>query len=206
MKVDVVNLESKIIGELELDDSIFSIEPRSDILARVVEWQLAKRRSGNHQVKEEADVSGSGKKIHKQKGTGSARQGSRRAPHVRGGAIIFGPHVRDHGFSLNKKVRRLGLKMALAEKLAKGNLVVYEHLIMSSPKTKDILVNFHNIIGEKVLFIDGDVVNHNFRKSIDNLRYFDVLPQLGANVYDILRKDKLILTTEAVRALEARLK
>jgi large subunit ribosomal protein L4 len=205
MKINILNLDNVVVSELDLDDGIFGLEPRSDILARVVRWQLARRRSGNHQVKEEAEVSGSGKKIYKQKGTGSARQGSRRGPHFRKGAVIFGPHVRDHSFSLNKKVRRLGLKMALADKLASTNLYVYEDLTLTRANTKDVLNHFESIHMQKVLFIDEEIQD-NFRKSIQNIHNFDVLNCMGANVYDILRKDKLILTKSAVKALEVRLK
>lgn len=205
MKVNVVNLKNEVISEIELNDAIFSLDPRADILARVTRWQLAKRRSGNHAVKEIGDVRGSGKKIYKQKGTGGARHGSKRGAQFRGGGIIFGPQVRDHGFSIPKKVRRLGLCMALSTKAKNGKLFVVDGFELPSLKTKDVKDIFDKFYDGRILLIDSDASREHLLRGIANLHKIDVLPQIGANVYDILKKDCLILSVDAVNALQARL-
>jgi len=206
MKVAVKNLENKDVGEIELAEDIFAAPVRRDILARVVNWQLAKRRAGTHKTKGISDIQGTTKKPWKQKGTGRARQGSLRSPQFRGGAVIFGPVVRDHGFSLQKKVRRIGLKSALSAKQAEGKLVVIDAAAVKAPKTKELALRFKKLGWESVLIIDGPAVDESFARAARNIPKVDVLPQQGANVYDILRRDTLVLTRAAVEHLEARLK
>ncbi len=206
MKVSILNKQNKAAGELELDDQVFGLDPRSDILSRVVTWQLAKRQAGTHQAKERGEVSGTTKKMYRQKGTGGARHGSKRGAQFVGGGIIFGPVARSHAYSLPKKVRQLGLKMALSAKLKQGDLIVVDDLSLSKAKTKDALKRFSDLKGATALLIDGEKVNDNMRNAVANLEVFDILPQIGANVYDILRKDKLIMTVDAIKTIEARLK
>lgn len=207
MKLEVVNLQNKKVGDIELSSSIFKQPIRVDILSRVVEWQLAKRRSGAHKTKEIAEISGTTKKMYRQKGTGGARHGSKRAPQFRGGAVIFGPVVRSHEYSLPKKVRQLGLKTVLSSKLESGDIIVVDSFEINKPKTKDLKAILANFGTENILLIDVDTAGlTNTALAAGNVMGFDVLPQIGANVYDILRKEKLILTIEAVKALEARLK
>jgi large subunit ribosomal protein L4 len=207
MKLEVVNLQNKKVGDIELPSSIFKQPIRVDILSRVVEWQLAKRRSGAHKTKEIAEISGTTKKMYRQKGTGGARHGSKRAPQFRGGAVIFGPVVRSHAYSLPKKVRQLGLKSVLSSKLESGDIIVVDSFEINKPKTKDLKAILANFGTENILLIDVDTARlTNTALAAGNVIGFDVLPQIGANVYDILRKEKLILTIEAVKALEARLK
>lgn len=206
MKTQVYDLGGKACSEIELSDAIFGIEARGDILARVVRWQLAKRRAGTHAAKVRSDVRGSTKKIVKQKGSGGARHGSKRGAQFRGGGVIFGPTPRDHSFDLPKKVRKLGLRMALAEKFALGKLRIVQDFALEDNKTKTALGVIQGLDTRKVLFIDGSVVHQNMARATSNIVGFDVLPQVGANVYDIVRKDQLVLTVEAVQALEERLK
>jgi large subunit ribosomal protein L4 len=205
MKLKVHNLDNKEVGDIDLADEVFGVPVRGDILARVVNWQLAKRRAGTHKTKGISDISGTTKKPYKQKGTGRARQGSLRSPQFRGGAVIFGPVVRSHEFGLQKKVRRLGLKTALSAKQAEGKLVVIDAASMAEPKTKALRAQFATLGWESVLIIDG-AVDAGFAKAARNLPKVDVLPSVGANVYDILRRDTLVLTRAAVEQLEARLK
>ena len=206
MKINVVTLENKAAGELDLADAIFGLEPRKDILHRVVEWQRAKRRAGTHNTKTRAEVSGTGKKPFKQKGTGNARQGTLRAPQHEGGGRAHGPVVRSHEYSLPKKVRALGLKHALSAKQAEGKLFVVDALALKAAKTKTVAKNFEAMGLVKPLFISGAEVDAMFAKAINNLIGHDALPVQGANVYDILRHKELVLSKEAVAALEARLK
>ena len=205
MKLKVHNLDNKEVGDIDLADEVFGLPVRSDILARVVNWQLAKRRAGTHKTKGISDISGTTKKPYKQKGTGRARQGSLRSPQFRGGAVIFGPVVRSHEFGLQKKVRKLGLKTALSAKQAEGKLVVIDAASVAEAKTKALRTQFATLGWESVLIIDG-AVDEGFAKAARNLPKVDVLPQQGANVYDILRRDTLVLTRQAVEQLEARLK
>lgn len=206
MKLDVINLDNKKAGSVELADDVFGLEVRGDILHRVVTWQLAKRRAGTHKTKGISEISGTTRKPWRQKGTGRARQGSMRATQFRGGATVFGPVVRDHGFKLPKKVRRLALKTALSAKAKDGKLVVLDSTAVDSPKTKDLVKRLEALGWNSVLVVDGAEVNDNFRRAASNIPNVDVLPSQGANVYDILRRETLVLTKEAVQALEERLK
>jgi large subunit ribosomal protein L4 len=206
MKLTVRNLDNQEVGDVELADEVFALPIRRDILARVVNWQLAKRRSGTHKTKGVSEIRGTTKKPYKQKGTGRARQGSLRSPQFRGGARIFGPVVRSHEFSLQKKIRRLGLKTALSAKQGEGKLVVIDAARVGEAKTKVLRARFAALGWESVLIIDGPAVDEGFARAARNLPRVDVLPQQGANVYDILRRDTLVLTREAVQHLEARLK
>jgi large subunit ribosomal protein L4 len=206
MKAPVRNLDNEEVGDIELADGIFGLPIRRDILARVINWQLAKRRAGTHKTKGISEIRGTTKKPYKQKGTGRARQGSLRSPQFRGGARIFGPVVRSHEFSLQKKVRRLGLKTALSAKQGEGKLVVIDAARVSEAKTKALRARFEALGWDSVLIIDGPAVDEGFARAARNLPKVDVLPQQGANVYDILRRDTLVLTRAAIEHLEARLK
>jgi large subunit ribosomal protein L4 len=206
MKLAITDLDNKEVGSIDLADDVFGLPIRRDILARVVHWQLAKRRAGTHATKGVSDVQGTTKKPWRQKGTGRARQGSLRSPQFRGGGIIFGPVVRSHEFDLQKKVRRLGLKTALSAKQAEGKLVVLDAAKLTAAKTKALAKQLDKLGWSSVLIIDGPTVDENFARAARNLPGVDVLPQQGANVYDILRRDTLVLTRDAVQHLEARLK
>ena len=206
MQHQIISLENQPVGNIELAESVFGLPVRRDILARMVNWQLAKRRAGTHKTKGISDISGTTAKPYKQKGTGRARQGSRRSPQFRGGATIFGPVVRSHEFGLQKKVRKLGLKTALSAKQADGKLVVIDTATVKEPKTKALRQRFEQLGWGSVLIIDGAAVDAGFAKAARNLPLVDLLPSVGANVYDILRRDTLVLTRAAVEQLEARLK
>ena len=206
MRLTVQTLHNEEVGDIELADAVFGLPVRQDILARVVNWQLAKRRAGTHKTKGISEIQGTTRKPYKQKGTGRARQGSLRSPQYRGGARIFGPVVRSHAFDLQKKVRRLGLKTALSAKQSEGKLVVIDAARIDDPKTKALRTRLETLGWDSVLIIDGPTVDQALARAARNLPRVDVLPQQGANVYDILRRDKLVLTREAVRHLEARLK
>jgi len=206
MKLSVTSLDNEGAGEIELADEIFALPVRRDILARMVNYQLAKRRAGTYKTKQIGDVQGTTKKPWKQKGTGRARQGSLRSPQFRGGGVIFGPVVRDHAHSLQKKVRRLALKTALSAKQAEGKLVVLDAARAGEGRTKALAAQFRKLGWSSVLIIDGPELDANFARAARNLPKVDVLPQQGANVYDILRRDTLVLTRSAVEHLEARLK
>lgn len=206
MKCDIVNLDNQSVGSIELADSVFGAEVRADILSRVVNWQLANRRAGTHKTKTIAEVSGTTKKPYKQKGTGNARQGSLRATQFRGGGISFGPVVRSHAQDLPKKIRRLGMRCALSAKAQNGKLIVVDELKLSEVKTKELLAKMNKMGLESALFVGGAELDNNFNLAARNIVNVDVLPQQGANVYDILRRDTLVLTKEAAENLEARLK
>ena len=205
MKVEVKNLSNQAAGKIELHDGVFGVEPRRDILARVVNWQLAKRRAGTHKTRTVSEISGTTAKPFRQKGSGKARQGSLRSVQFRGGAVAHGPVVRSHAHGLPKKVRSLGLKSALSAKQAAGQLVILD-TAGASGKTKDLKKALEGFGWGSALVIDGAEVNEPFARAARNIPMFDVLPSQGANVYDILRRDMLVLTTEAVQQLEARLK
>lgn len=204
MKQDILSLDNKTVGSIELNESIFGLEVRADILQRVVRWQLARLQSGNHKTKGRSEVALTGKKPFKQKGGGRARQGSLKGPQFRKGGVAFGPVVRDHSHELTKKFRALGLKTALSAKAKEGNLVILDEAKLSAPKTKDLISKL-NVCGlNNCLFIDGKEVDVNFALATRNIINVDVLPVVGANVYDIIRKNKLVLTKDAVACLEER--
>ncbi|MFO1127023.1 MAG: 50S ribosomal protein L4 [Rhodospirillales bacterium] len=205
MERDVINLASETVGTVDLDDAIFGVAVRPDILARTVNWQLAKRRAGTHKTKLRGEVARSGKKPYKQKGTGRARQGSTKGPHMRGGGIVFGPLPRDHAIDLPKKVRRLALKCALSAKLAEGSLIVLDKAELEEPKTKVLAACVEKLGWQKVLIIDGAAIETNFARAAKNLMGFDVLPTAGANVYDILRHGTVVVTRAGVEKLKERL-
>ncbi len=206
MKYEIRNFDNKMIGEIQLNKEIFSAPLRQDILARMVHWQLAKRRAGTHSTKGISQISGTTKKPWRQKGTGRARQGSLRSPQFRGGAVIFGPHPRDHGYKLPKKIRQLALKTALSSKVASGELLIVEDLNAGTTKTKELVKKFQGLGLRSALIIDGAEVNKDFARTAANLPGVDVLPQQGINVYDILRHEHLVLTKAALENLESRLK
>lgn len=205
MQWDVVNLESETVGTVELPDSVFGLEARPDILARAVNWQLAKRRAGTHSTKTRGEVARTSKKPYRQKGTGRARQGSTKGPHMRGGGIVFGPRPRDHAIDLPKKVRKLALRTALSVKRATGELVVLDKAEIGEPKTKLLASRLTKLGWSKPLVIDAERPEANFARAARNLTGLDVLPSIGANVYDILRHETLVLTRSAVDSLAERL-
>lgn len=203
MKFDIFDIDAKAAGSAELPDEIFGIAPRADVIARVIHWQLAKRRSGNHKVKGMGEVSGTTRKPFKQKGTGNARQGSLRAPQFRTGGAVHGPVVRDHGYSLNKKVRRLGLLSALSQKAAEGKLIVLD-AVGAIEKTKDVAAKVKNFGWSSALIVDASV-NEIFLRASRNVEGVDILPVVGANVYDIVRHDVLVITKAGIDGLKERL-
>ncbi|MFD2172781.1 50S ribosomal protein L4 [Rhodobacter lacus] len=206
MKLDVIKLDGAKAGSIELDEALFGLEPRADILHRVVRWQRAKAQAGTHSVLGKSDVSYSTKKIYRQKGTGGARHGSKKAPIFRHGGVYKGPTPRSHAHDLTKKFRALGLRHALSAKAKAGNIVVIEAADMAEAKTSMLAKAAKELGWKKVLVIDGAAVNENFALAARNIEGIDVLPSMGANVYDILKRDTLVLTKAGVEALEARLK
>jgi large subunit ribosomal protein L4 len=205
MKVQVKNLDASAAGDIELNDEIFGLDPRADILHRVVTWQLEKRRGTARPTRERADVARSGKKLGRQKGGGTARHGDRRAPVFIGGGKAHGARLRDFNPSLNKKVRALGLKMALSAKAKDGSLIVLNALDVAEGKTKALAGQLKGLgFGNKALVIDGDALNVSFAHASGNLRGINLMPAVGANVYDILNHDTLVLTRAAIEKLEAR--
>ncbi|MDP2084341.1 MAG: 50S ribosomal protein L4 [Gemmobacter sp.] len=205
MKLDVIRLDGGKAGEIDLDEALFGLEPRADILHRVVRWQRAKAQAGTHSTLGKSDVSYSTKKIYRQKGTGGARHGSRKAPIFRKGGVYKGPQPRSHAHDLTKKFRALGLRHALSAKAKAGELVVLESADIAEAKTGVLAKAAANLGWKRVLIIDADV-NANFAMAARNIEGIDVLPGIGANVYDILKRDTLVLTKAGVAALEARLK
>lgn len=205
MQLDIINFDGKKVGSVELADSIFGIEPRADILHRVVTWQRAKSRAGTHAVKTVSDVQGSGKKAFKQKKTGNARQGERYNVHMRGGGVVHGPVVRDHSIDPPKKVRSLGLKMALSSKAKDGSLVIIDSEKLESAKTNAFAKQLKKLDIASALFVGATELDENFKKSAANIANIDVLPTIGLNVLDVLKHEKLVLTADAVKAVEARL-
>ena len=206
MKLDVITLDGGSAGSVELAGDIFELEPRADILHRVFRWQRARAQAGTHKVKTRSETSYSTKKIYRQKGTGGARHGDRNAPIFRKGGIYKGPTPRSHAHDLPKKFRKLGLKHALSAKVADGSLVVLEDAALAEPKTKALAKAVKDLGCKRALVIDGAEVNENFARAAANIEGLDVLPSQGANVYDILKRDTLVLTKAGVEALEARLK
>ncbi|MBO4683365.1 MAG: 50S ribosomal protein L4 [Alphaproteobacteria bacterium] len=205
MQVNIINFDGKAVGKIDLQDSIFGLDARADILHRVVTWQRAKSRAGTHAVKTVSDVAGSGKKAFKQKKTGNARQGERYNVHMRGGGVVHGPVVRDHSIDLPKKIRALGLKMALSSKAKEESLVVVDSEKLTAAKTATLAKQLKKLNLDSALFVGADVIDENFKKSVANINNVDVLPTVGLNVLDVLKHDKLVLTADAVKAIEARL-
>ena len=205
MKADAIKLDGKKAGSVDLDDAIFGLEPRADILHRVVRWQRNKAQAGTHKVKTRSETSYSSKKIYRQKGTGGARHGDRNAPIFRGGGIYKGPTPRSHAHDLPKKFRKLGLRHALSAKAKAGELVVLD-TAESKGKTAELAKQVSKLGWKRALVIDGAEVSEDFARAAQNIAGLDVLPSQGANVYDILRRDTLVLTKAGVEALEARLK
>jgi large subunit ribosomal protein L4 len=206
MKANIINFDGKAAGSIELSDAIFGLEPRADILHRVVVWQRANARAGTHLVKTVSDVEGSSKKAFKQKKTGNARQGERKNVHMRGGGVVHGPVLRDHNIDLPKKVRALGLKMALSSKAKDGSLIVIETEKLPAAKTGAVAKQIAKLGIKSALFVGASALDANFKKSIANIAHIDALPTIGLNVLDILKHDKLVLTADAVKAVEERLK
>ena len=205
MKLDVIKLDGGKAGSVDLDEALFGLDPRADILHRYVRWQRNKAQAGTHKVKTRRETSYSTKKIYRQKGTGGARHGDRNAPIFRGGGIYKGPVVRSHGHDLPKKFRKLGLKHALSAKAKAGELVVIEDAAAEG-KTAALAKQVKNLGWKRALVIDGAEANAEFKKAAANIEGLDILPTMGANVYDILKRDTLVITKAGVEALEARLK
>jgi large subunit ribosomal protein L4 len=204
VKTKVLNLDAKATGEIELNDSIYGLEPRQDLIQRVVVWQLAKRRAGTHKVLTRGEINRTKKKLYKQKGTGQARHGARSAPLFVGGAKAMGPVQHSHEFDLPKKVKALGLRHALSTKAKEGSIVVLDEAKVDAVKTKALAKRFGKLGVESVLIVDGEF-DKNFQLSARNLSHVALLPASGLNVYDILKRDKLVLTTAAVKLIEERL-
>jgi large subunit ribosomal protein L4 len=204
VKIDVTSLEGKRAGSIELNEAIFGLEPRPDILARMVRYQLAKRRAGTHKTKDRSEIARTGKKLYRQKGTGNARHGSARVPQFRGGGRAFGPVVRSHAHDLPKKVRALALKHALSAKAKDGGIIVWANDDIKDSKTKALKANFAKLGLTDALIVDGAELKENFSQAARSISKIDVLPVNGINVYDILRREKLVLTKAAIDALEAR--
>ncbi|MCF3595540.1 50S ribosomal protein L4 [Rhodobacteraceae bacterium LMO-12] len=205
MKLDVIKLDGNKAGSVELDEALFGLEPRADILHRVVRWQRNNAQAGTHKVKTRSEVKYSTKKIYRQKGTGGARHGARSAPIFRGGGVYKGPVVRSHGHDLPKKFRKLGLMHALSAKFKAGELVIIENA-ESEGKTSALAKQVKNLGWKRALIIDGAEVNEGFLQAARNIEGLDILPSMGANVYDILKRDTLVITKAGIEALEARLK
>ena len=206
MKIDISTFDGGSAGSVELNEAIFGLEPRPDLLQRCVRWQLAKRQAGTHAVKNRSAIDRTTKKIYKQKGTGNARHGAASAPQFRGGGRAFGPQVRSHAHDLPKKVRALALKHALSAKAKDGGLIVIDNAQIKDAKTKALVGHFSGLGLTNALIIDGAEVHAGFATAARNIPNIDVLPIQGINVYDILRRQKLVLTKAAVDALEARFK
>jgi large subunit ribosomal protein L4 len=206
MKFDVISLDGALVGSIDLDEVLFGFDPRVDILHRVVRWQRAKSQAGTHSTLTRAEVSYSTKKIYRQKGTGGARHGSKKAPIFRHGGVVKGPTPRSHAHDLPKKFRALGLRHALSAKAKAGELVIVDSLALSEAKTAILAKTAKERGWKRVLIIDGAVVDANFALAARNIEGIDVLPTIGANVYDILKRDTLVITKAGVEALEARLK
>jgi len=206
MKLDVIKLDGDKAGSVDLDEALFGLEPRADILHRVVRWQRAKAQAGTHSTLTRAEVSYSTKKIYRQKGTGGARHGSRKAPIFRKGGVVKGPQPRSHAHDLPKKVRALGLRHALSAKFKAGDLVIIDNLAMTEAKTAILARHATERGWKRVLIIDGVSVDEGFAMAARNIEGIDVLPTMGANVYDILKRDTLVITKAGLEALEARLK
>ncbi|MEM9584056.1 MAG: 50S ribosomal protein L4 [Pseudomonadota bacterium] len=205
MKADAIKLDGKKAGSVELSDAIFGLEPRADILHRVVRWQRNNAQAGTHKVKTRSEVSYSTKKIYRQKGTGGARHGARSAPIFRGGGVYKGPTPRSHGHDLPKKVRKLGLMHALSAKANAGELVILDNTDVKDVKTKALAAQVKELGWKRALVIDGAEVNADFAKAARNIAGLDILPTMGANVFDILKRDTLVITKAGLEALEARL-
>ena len=206
MKIEVNSLDNKKIKDIDLDKQIFGLELKEEIIYRMVRYQLAKRRSGNHKTKGISEISGTTKKPFKQKGTGNARQGSKRSPQMRGGAVIFGPQVRSHAHKLPKKIKKLALKMAISKKIKDGKFKIINELKMSKPKTNLFRSKLTGLKLDSVLFIDGKDIDNNFLLASKNVPKIDILPVAGINVYDILKRDYLVLSENAVNSIKERFK
>lgn len=206
MKAELLNLEKKVVGEIILSNDVFCLEARVDIIKRVIDWQRAKAMSGTHQVKTVGEVSGSNKKPFKQKGTGNARQGNKRAVQLRGGGIAHGPVTRSHTTKLQKKVRKLGLKHALSAKLSEGGLYIIDSVKMSAPKTAELVRLLLNFGSGKCFVIDGQVVDQNLKLSANSISNTNVVPAVGANVYDVINSDYVLISRDGLSLLEKRLK
>ena len=206
MKIEVNSLDNKKIKDIDLDKQIFGLELKEEIIYRMVRYQLAKRRSGNHKTKGISEISGTTKKPFKQKGTGNARQGSKRSPQMRGGAVIFGPQVRSHAHKLPKQIKKLALKMAISKKVKDGKFRIINELKMSKPKTNLFRSKLAGLKLDSVLFIDGKDIDNNFLLASKNVPKIDILPIEGINVYDILKRDYLVLSENAVNGIIERFK
>ena len=204
MKMEVNSLDNKKVKDIDLDKQIFGVELKEEIIYRMVRYQMAKRRSGNHKTKGISEISGTTKKPFKQKGTGSARQGSKRSPQMRGGAVIFGPQVRSHAHKLPKKIKKLALKMAISKKIKDGKFKIISELKISKPKTNLFRSKLSSLKLESVLFIDGKNIDNNFLLAAKNVPKIDILPVAGINVYDILKRDFLVLSENAVNGIKER--
>ncbi|MBH20875.1 MAG: 50S ribosomal protein L4 [Rhodobiaceae bacterium] len=205
MKVNVIDMAAKVSGTITIKDEIFCLEPRKDILHRTVLYQLAKKRSGTHKVKNRSEITATTKKMYKQKGTGGARHGSKKVPQFRGGGRAFGPTPRDHSIKLTKKFRKLALRHALSTKQQEGNLVILSEAKLNKPKTSDLVKNLQKLEATSALFLEASEFDKNFELASMNIPKIDILPVQGMNVYDMLKRDKLFITKAALKEIEGRL-
>ncbi len=205
MKIKMLTLDNGSAGDISLNDIVFNAEIRSDLMARMVNWQLAKRRLGTHKVKERGEVAGSTRKFVRQKGSGGARHGNRKAVQFRGGGVVFGPVVRSHTVGLPKKVRAFALKSALSMKVSEGKLTILDNLNLDTAKTKELQDKLRKLAIKSAVIVGGETLNDNFMKASRNIPEIDALPRQGVNVYSILRREHLVLTQDAVTYLEKRL-
>lgn len=206
MKINVCSLDNKSLKEINLDKNIFQVEVKNEIIYRMVRYQLAKKQSGNHSTKSISEISGTTKKPFKQKGTGSARQGSRRSPHMRGGSAMFGPRVRSHAHKLPKKIRSLALKMSLSQKCSEGKIKILSDLALSKSKTSLLQDKIKKFDAKSILFIGGKKIEKNFLNASKNIPNIDVLPSQGLNVYNVLRRDYLFISEDALNFINERFK
>tara|TARA_B100000287_G_C20673600_1_gene794351 strand:+ start:2448 stop:3074 length:627 start_codon:yes stop_codon:yes gene_type:complete len=204
MKQEIKNLDNKVLKQIDLNKSIFGVDVKNEVIQRMIRYQLAKKRSGNHKTKGISEISGTTKKPFKQKGTGSARQGSRRSPQMRGGAVIFGPEVRSHAHKLPKKIRSMALKMALSNKFKEGRLKIVSDFKINKPKTSFLKNVLNKLEITSALFIDGKEIEKNFQFALRNVPLTDLLPVTGINVYDIVRRDFLVLSQKGLDAINER--
>ena len=204
MKQEIKNWDNKVLKQIDLNKSIFGVDVKNEVIQRMIRYQLAKKRSGNHKTKGISEISGTTKKPFKQKGTGSARQGSRRSPQMRGGAVIFGPEVRSHAHKLPKKIRSMALKMALSNKFKEGRLKIVSDFKINKPKTSFLKNVLNKLEITSALFIDGKEIEKNFQFALRNVPLTDLLPVTGINVYDIVRRDFLVLSQKGLDAINER--
>ncbi len=202
MKIKVKSIDNKELEEINLQKNIFGIEVRTDLVSKMITWQLAKRRSGNHKVKERGEIKGSTAKIYKQKGTGRARHGSKKVVQFKGGGVVHGPRTRSHEFKLSSKVKKLALKSVLSSKYKEGNIVILEQFVLKKIKTAELVKKLSKLGINSATMIDGVKTENNFLLSVRNIKHINILPSLGINAFDIMKRDKLVMSKEGLKEIE----